>query len=309
MKKLKTKHKQSQAPSRRGNKVRTSGEPVHQFRRGRTLTGSSSLKISSSNEYNSDMLSPRALTHYLSAHRRRIVWRLVAVVIAALAVYVFTGQLIATATISSTSASIPTKLENEYSASLDRYLKLYPTQRFKPALHSDSMLDALQQQHPEIETATLNLTGKFGEAQLKVQLRRPIARWNLNGMDEYVDQYGVVFAYNAFDAPELQIIDKTGISPTSGGLVTSKRFLGFVGLVVGGLSEKGYHVTQATIPALTTRQLTITIREVSYSFKLNVDRSAGEQIEDIVRIIPFLKSKGSLPVYVDVRIKGKAFYK
>ena len=66
---------------------------------------------------------------------------------------------------------------------------------------------------------------------------------------------------------------------------------------------------QVIIPASTTRQVELRIKKVSYPVKFSVDRPAGEQTEDMARVIKYLKSKGVNPDYVDVRVSGKAFYK
>jgi hypothetical protein len=123
-----------------------------------------------------------------------------------------------------------------------------------------------------------------------------------------VDQQGVVFAYNAFAVPSLQIIDSSGAASASG-IVTSNRFLAFVGRVVGAAKAQGYTVTEAIIPALTTRQLEIKVNGTSYAIKYTLDRPAGEQAEDMARMIRYLQQQGITPTYIDVRTEGRAVYR
>ena len=74
------------------------------------------------------------------------------------------------------------------------------------------------------------------------------------------------------------------------------------------MQHYGYHVQTVTIPNGAIRQIDIQIENLSYRFKLSIDRSAGNQAEDIARIVPYLKAQKSTPQYVDVRVPGKAFY-
>lgn len=283
-------------------------EAPHQFRRGRTITGSSSANISSGNELRADILSPRAQSHHLSAHRRKLGWRLLAIVIVCLAIYVLLGQLIAEVTVRS-SVTVSRSARDSYVATLDTYLSRHPVERFKPSLNTRSMNQFLQASHPELLDSDIQLTSNFGKAQLSVRLRKPIARWTINGSNEYVDSTGTVFNYNAYPSDIVQIVDNNGAAAPQSGIVASQRFLSFVGLVVGDMQDRGYSVTKATIPPLTTRQLSLNVKKIPYTFTLSTDRSAGEQSEDISRIITYLRKKGITPSYVDVRLKGKAFYK
>jgi cell division septal protein FtsQ len=306
MKQLRKKKNNDNAPRRRsGTLERDSVEFTNQFRRGRTITGSSSSRISSGNELNADILSPRAQSHHLNLRRRKLVLRLIGVIVAALIVYVCVGQIIANVQVK-TNELVNASQSQQYAKALDGYFAKHPVERFRPSLNETSMVSYLQQTHPEIKSADVHLLSGFGDAQLEVTLRQPIARWTINGANEYVDETGTVFAQNAHSSDMIEIIDTTG---PRDGIVASKRFLGFVGLIVGDMKLRGYKVVRATIPALTTRQLEVTLENIPYTFKLSTDRSAGEQSEDISRIITYLKGSQISPGYVDVRVKGKAFYK
>lgn len=314
MKLFSSRHSETDRPRRRNvQSVEPSSlrsDQRNQFRRGRTLTGSSSHNVASSNELNADMLSPRAMAHHLTAHRRRLVIRFVAVIVMCLALYVLLGQIAASLQVSAKNQAILSAAQQQtYLKTAENYFAARPVERFHPSLNTASLIAYLQQFHPEVASADIILGGGFGEASLVLSLRQPIARWNIDGQDEFVDKNGVVFKANYYASPPLQIVDESGVAPVAGKSVASARFLGFVGLIVGDLEARGLKVTKATIPALKTRQIDITIEGLPYMFKLSTDRSAGEQTEDVSRIIPFLQKQGITPQYVDVRIKEKAFYK
>jgi len=310
---IKRKKTGQSAPRRRQST--DSHEPatdIKSFRLGRTLTGSRSPRVASSNELNSEMVSPRAKTHHLVRHRRRLFGRLMIVIIVCVGIYLFLGQLVATVHVQAIVGNAAMKLEddqaNKYLSTIDRYFSRRINERFRPNLNASDMIDYLQATHPEIESLDVQLTGGFGEAQIELKMRRPVARWIVNGETQFVNQDGVVFARNYYANPKVTIVDKNA-TKLSGGLVASNRFLSFVGQVVGDLQEEGLTVTKAIIPTLTTRQLEIHIKGVKPYFKLTIDRSAGEQSEDIVRIVHYFKKRGTNPAYVDVRVQGKAFYK
>lgn len=278
------------------------------FRRNQTITGSRSSHVSSTAEMNGTVLSPRAQSHHLYHQRRKIVRRLVAVVGVLILIYIAVGQLISETRVTLAKGSLSTSQMTLYQSTIDKYLNHQPSQRFYPVLDQSSLLRALQDQHPEISNVSMRLSGEIGVSEARIILRQPVARWSLNGREEFVDNYGYVFLINGFDTPTVQIVDESGLDP-SGGVVTSNRFLGFVGKVVGQMSSNGYTVEKASIPLLTTRQIAITVSGINYPIKMIIDRSAGEQVEDATRVIKYLANKGTHVEYIDVRVKGKAFYR
>lgn len=309
-----SKKSKRQEPARRRQDSRPA-EPasdVKNFRLGRTLTGSRSARIASGNELNAEMVSPRAKVHHLVHHRRRIFGRLLMVSALCVGLYLLMGQLVATIHVRATTdtdAVLLTETQmNTYQVTADNYFSRRINERFRPNLNTADLTSFMQASHPEIESVDMRLTDGFGAAQLELHMRRPVARWVVDGKTEFVNQDGIVFGQNFYADPRVKIIDKSA-AELNGGLVASNRFLSFVGQVVGDLEERGLRVTKATIPTLTTRQLEISVKGVRYYFKLTIDRSVGEQAEDVARIARYFKKRENKPTYVDVRVKGKAFYK
>ncbi len=284
---------------------------VSTFRQGRTLTGSRSSEVASSNEYNADFLSPRAHVHHLTKHRRRLGWRFVGVAIIVAGLIVFLSQFIATTAISSDQdVAISDAKLSSYNARAQSYLNDHLLERFQSMTNIDNFTKYMQQEHPEVASTRISLTGDIGKAQVAIKLRKPVARWVVNGQTEYVDDEGIVFGYSPFVEPGVTIVDNNHYpSNTSANLVASHRFLTFVGQVVGDGAKQGYVINKAELPELMTRALEVRVKGVSYTFKLSVDRPAGQQTEDMARVIRYMKQKGITPKYVDLRIKGEAYYK
>lgn len=280
------------------------------FRRNRTITGSSSSRIASSNELNADLLSPRAHAHHLARKRRRLLLYFIIVITMAFFLYVLVSQLVAVVSVRVVGApAFSAEQMKPYQAAVDKYYAARPVERLRFLLNSSDFLQNLQAMNPEIESIHMDQGSKIGEALLTVTPRQPIARWKANGKREYVDASGVVFARNYFDAPAVEIRDNSGVETAGSQVVTSHRFLAFVGRVIGYAADQGYTVKTVTIPALTTRQVRITLKGVGQYYTFSVDRPPAVQVEDMVRITKYLKSHGITPHYVDVRVEGKAFYK
>jgi hypothetical protein len=176
------------------------------------------------------------------------------------------------------------------------------------SINKDRLLRYIAADYPEVTSLSIEPQGNLGGVTMHVGLRTPIAKWSLRGQNEFVDQQGAVFSYNAYAEPSLQIVDSSGAA-TTGGLVTSNRFLAFVGRVVGAAKVQGYSVVEASIPPLTTRELEVRLDSVSYPIKFTLDRTAGEQAEDMAQAVKYLQGKGIQPAYLDVRVEGRAVYK
>ena len=283
---------------------------LNAYRRNRTITGSSSAHVASSNELNAELRSPRAHTHHLTRTRRRVFMHFAWVVVAGVALYMVIGQLIATVVVTpnNASATVLEERKREYASAIMGYLDKHPLERALYSINTVQLQAYMAEKYPEIAAIQFDSTGVLGRVNAYITLRQPILRWSLRGRNDFVDQQGVVFAYNAFAVPSLQIIDSSGAASASG-IVTSNRFLAFVGRVVGAAKAQGYTVTEAIIPALTTRQLEIKVNGTSYTIKYTLDRPAGEQAEDMARMIRYLQQQGITPTYIDVRTEGRAVYR
>jgi len=284
---------------------------VNNFRQGRTLTGSRSSEVASSNEYNADFLSPRAHVHHLTKHRRKLGWRFIGIAGIVAVLFVFLSQVIATTTVASNQeVTIADARKAAYNARIQTYLNDHLFQRFKSAVNGGGLTAYMQQKYPEVASVKVALTGNVGAAQANITFREPVARWVVNDQTEYVDENGIVFDYSAFTEPDVTIVDDNHYpAGTSANLVASHRFLTFVGQVVGDAGRRGYTVKKAELPEFTTRQLEVHVKGISYAFKLSIDRPAGEQVEDIDRIVRYMKRKSIYPKYVDLRVQGEAYHK
>jgi cell division septal protein FtsQ len=279
------------------------------FRRNRTLTGSSSVNVASSNELNAELRSPRAHVHHLTSLRRRLLLYFTAVLICTIGLYVLLSQLVATEYFQVKNVPVLAADKHEsYRSTMESYYSSRPVERLRFLLDEARLVSHMQAKHPEIHSLEVEQSG-FGEASVKISARQPVARWSIGSANRYVDGNGVVFSHNYYQVPSLQIIDNSGVQVGSNKLVASNRFLGFVGRLLSSASSRNLDVAKVTLPTATTRQVEVTFTGKTTRYKVSVDRSAGRQMEDISRIVVYLSKRNIVPGYVDVRLEGKAFYK
>lgn len=308
--------KQSDAPRRRQltGKVHeqrsneNSLEDRYAFRRNRTLTGSSSSNVSGVSESNAQLKSPRVQAHELAQHRRQLGVMLFGVLIGCALVYSLIWQFTAGVAIKAPKI-IATLDQGIYEKTLQSYFASRPVERLRFLTNSNALNEYVQSKNPEVAAVRIEGSAGVGTSVALLTMREPIAGWSINGRQQYVDSTGTAFARNYFTNPTVQIVDKSGIHIEAGHAVTSNRFLGFVGLTVGLAKAQGYVVQQVIIPAGKTREVELRLEGVEYPVILSIDRSAGEQIEDMTKALKWFEAKKQTPEYLDVRISGRAFYK
>lgn len=271
-----------------------------QFRRNRTLSGI---------QRETPEVSARAKVHHLTNQRRKIGGMLLIVLAASGLLALLLAQMTARVVITSASTAVSTPIDGvKYEKAINEYLGVHPVERLRFVLNEQELSSYLASAAPEVASVTQSGADNIVETRFSITFRKPIAGWQINSRQFYVDDHGIVFEKNYYGAPTVQIIDESGISPEQGSAVASTRFLSFVGKVVGQAKDRGYEVTQAILPSGTTRQLEIRLKDITPRVKLSIDRGAGEQVEDMARALKYLSDRGQAPGYVDVRVSGRAVY-
>lgn len=302
--------KQSNIPRRRLVERETSTPTSSDiFRRNRTLTGTTSNHLDSTN-VKSDLESPRTHVHHLTTKRQRVFSVLIIVLASVVLLWLLVSNFTATVAVSASSSVAMSKSINSsrYEKIIQKYLDINPMGRLRFSLDQSALTAYVSSELPEVADVKWQNMAGIGKTNFVVTMRVPVAGWRINDKQYYVDSKGVSFEYNYFSVPDVQIIDDSGISPQTGTAIASNRFLSFVGRVVALTKASGYTVTQAVLPAGTTRELEVRLKEGNFLAKLSIDRPAGEQVEDMVGAVRYFTSRGQTPKYIDVRVSGKAFY-
>lgn len=294
---------------RRRQQQSSASSPQPAFRRNKTLTGSRSSSVHSAGEDRAQLQSDRTHMHRLVDVRRRVITTLVSSVLVALSLYFLLSQFTANTQISVIGQPMTNEITRRYDPIIQSYFSKHPVERLRFFINKEDFTNFVHAKAPEVMEVSIAGGSEFASSSIEFRMRHPIASWKIGSTTEFVDANGVAFQYNYFSEPDVTVVDKSGVPVRSGGAVASRHFLGFVGLLVGDMSARDYQTKSITIPSDTTRQVQLRLKGVPYYIKCSIDRSAGEQAEDIDRIVSYLKKKHTSPHYVDVRIEEKAFYK
>ncbi len=272
-----------------------------QFRRNQTL---SSYRRSAPDE------SSRQKAHHLTMQRRRMGGAFAIVAAATVLLLLLLWQLIVQVHVTTSAKQLSTPFKSDaYEQSIGRYLALNPAQRLRAVLNEDDLSMFVANDFPEVGQVELRGSAGVARVDAVITFRTPVAGWQINGKQYYVDVDGMVFEKNYYDTPTVQIIDESGINPDQGGIVVGTRLLGFLGRVVSEAQGRGYTITHAVLPEGTTRQVEVRIEGVRTRIKLSIDRGAGEQVRDADLSLKHLKSRGVTAQYIDVRVPGRAAYR
>ncbi|MEI6850562.1 MAG: hypothetical protein WCK26_01180 [Candidatus Saccharibacteria bacterium] len=304
--------KQTNIPRRRSTELslEKSSAKNEVFKRNRTLAGTTSNSVNSANT-KQVLESPRLNAHNLSIQRRKIASVLFTILLASLFIWFLVSNFTASATISVVDTSISKSINNsKYEKAIQEYLGVNPMSRFSFIMDQSALTAYVSNKLPEVQEIKQRNMDGIGRTNFSITMRTPIAGWQINDKQYYVDSKGIPFEQNYYTTPAVQIIDNSGISlKNSSTAIASSRFLSFVGRIVYAAKTNGYTVTQAALPLNTTRELEVRIKEGNYLVKLSIDRPAGEQVEDMVAAIRYFSSRGQVPEYIDIRVSGKAFYR
>lgn len=278
------------------------------FRRSRTLTGSTSKKVKSSGE-NHQLVSPRTELRNLQKRRRKSIGGLVSSILLLVGLSFLLYHFVGGVNVNVSNAKMATPTD-KYAASVQKYLSSHPLERFRFNLDRNQLLSNIQEEFSEVESIVDIKESGIGEADFTFKVRTPVAGWSAKDRQYFVDEKGISFNNNYTVEPSVTIDDQSGVDVNSGSAVVSNRFLGYVGRVVAEFKLNGHEVTKVVIPYATTRQMNVQVADKeNLDIKMTVDRNVGEQVEDAARMLNFINTGSKNPSYIDVRIKGKAYYK
>lgn len=281
-------------------------QPKTSYKISRTLSGIRSSAFSPK----ISVESPRAKQHSLATHRKKTSFYLIIVLLVVAILIILIYQLTANVKVivNDTRLTKPVA-EDYYHSALTNYFDSHPIYRLRFVFNPKAVIEELKNTYPEIKDISDSGKTNLFDTSYLITFRKPVAGWKINDTQYFVDSDGVSFGRNYFSDPGVQIIDESGIRLEKGGLVTSGRFLTFVGKLVSVANENNYVVTEAKLPQDSTRQLNVKLQGINPYIKFSIDRGVAVQIEDMDRTLKFLYSRSINANYIDVRVSGKVFYK
>lgn len=289
------------------DKPSTSERQASLYTRGRTLAGATSHTLRSAEPRALGNATPREKVHHLTNLRRRLSLILGVSLVMSVLLVVFLYQFTASVHIGFTGQR-PTSTQ-AYEQAVQDYLTQNPLERLRFNLNQSKLSAFVSHKLPEVESVAAEGYAGPVTSGFDITLRRPVVSWNVDDKTYFVDAHGVSFTRNVYPNPTVTIIDNSGVEHTSGTAIASERFLTFVGKVIAQAQQHNLSVTKVAIPAGTSRQIELYIAGHDYPFIMSIDRSAGEQAEDMARVAGYFDKQGRKPKYVDLRVKGKAFFR
>jgi hypothetical protein len=283
------------------------------FRRSRTLNGSVSDLVESSNTKRLDLESDRLKLHQLNRQRNFFKTILiVSVVLVVLCSFLVSRSLILADIVLPTEFSGAGKENKKLKKVFFGYINNYPTEALSFTLNEGRAANFLQQNgYPEIKSVAAKINWIGLSDKIKVEYRSPVAVWSINNKKYYVDREGAVFENYSGVQPKLQIKDTNNyISQLSEKeTIASRQFIGYIGKLVGYIEKiNAPEVREIEIPPI-SRQLNIYLKNRDYAVYVNTERSPLEQAIDIKKSTQVIDNKNLKPEYLDVRAEGEAFFK
>ncbi len=288
------------------------GQDGISFRRSRTLQGTTSSNVKAANQKRAELKSDRLKKQDQQQQRRMVTTGLLVVVALVLfAWYLVSQYTVDVGEMTYNPETSTTPNDALYKKSINEYLSIRPAERFRFAINDSALTQFVAASLPEVKKISVD-GGQANRTNFKLELRQPIASWKTGDEQSFVDDEGVSLANNYYSNPSVVITDNTGASNSEqpGTAVVSERFLRFLGRLVALTNSSGLgEVSEASLPKNTAREIDIKLKGRPYYIKTHIDRDPAATVEDIKRVVGFLEQKKVTPVYIDVRVNGRAFYK
>jgi hypothetical protein len=211
-------------------------------------------------------------------------------------------------------AVIDSGLSERVKTATQEYLGQNPLRRLDFWLDKEGLRNYLAEKIPEVGAEVEFGREGWWAPSLVVECaaREPLLVWRAGGEKYFVDKFGVVFKENYYPIePGITVVDNNNLAV--GGKMPQK-ILAFLGQLVSDAGEMGLGLSEVSIPAGRAREVDVRVEREGKGllFKLSVERSAAQQVEDMERVMRHLEGAGVKIEgleYVDIRVEGRAFYK
>lgn len=274
------------------------------------MPGSTTHTLKEAHAHALHQATPREKMHRLASLRKKLITTLSVSFIAVIVLGALLYQFTAGVSVELSGVTPDSSVSRQYEEALQRYFSRNPLERLRFNIDQEAMTNFVHAEYPEVETVEVEGFASIAASTFSVLPRTPVVSWQVDDKVYYVDRYGVSFENNMYSQPSVRIVDNSGVDYTAGAAVASERFLNFVGQAVARSKEEaGVTVAEVSIPAGTSRQVALRLEGYQYEVIMSIDRSVGEQVEDMGRVVRHFEQQGRAPKYVDLRVKGKAFFR
>lgn len=272
------------------------------------MAGSTGHMLRSGDPHAAQVATPREKVHHLTRVRKKLSFVLSGLLFVIVVLGVFLQQFTASVVVQFGDAPRVDDVEN-YEQVVQDYLSQNPLERLRFNVNEKRLNDFVSANLPEVEYIEPAGYAGLVTSGFDVTLRKPVVSWLVDDQQYFVDQHGVSFTKNVYDEPGVKIVDESGVSYTAGAAIASERFLTFVGQAVALTEQYDLQAKEVSIPTGTSRQVEMRLEGRNYPVTMSIDRSVGEQVEDMSRVVLYFDAQPTKPRYIDLRVKGKAFYR
>lgn len=103
--------------------------------------------------------------------------------------------------------------------------------------------------------------------------------------------------------PTVEMVDEDGSD------YITERMKQYIGMMERDAKDSNLKVLKVIIPTGKAREVDVYFEGRNEFYKCNLDRGTAESLEDILRMIEYLKKNAIEASYVDVRLEGRAYFK
>lgn len=281
------------------------------FVRSRTLTGSQSRQVSAANEKRGFLVSPRLKTQDLKKRRRLIATATIVAWVAVGGMVFLIDQYIGRPQLQLSNSIVAPQLTQNLEGHTQDYFNNRPLERFRFAVDKEQFNNYMMSKVPELSNIEVVRAEGFSSSTAEVDLRRPVAKWVLDGTTYYVDASGQAFHQNYYEEPAVSVRDNSGLPPDEQQRLASRRLLYFIGQTVEAINvaDRLGQVEEVIIPPTSLKAIDVRLEGRGYRLKLHTDRAIGSQVADIESAVNYIERQKLTPRYIDLRVAGKAFYR
>lgn len=192
------------------------GQAGYEFRRSRTLTGTTSAKVPVAARQKGQLKTARLKLHQLRAHQTQLL-RALGGLLAVAGFIVYCGITFVTAPAIAFAQVGGQPNSGSYQQSIQQYFGQHFFERFGFALRPGELEGFLKERHPELRTVIVTRNWYGGDTSLALYFRQPLLVWQTSGQTFFVDDTGTAFQYNHFVTPTVVVTDQSGITPEASG--------------------------------------------------------------------------------------------
>lgn len=199
----------------------------------------------------------------------------------------------------------------DYQRVVDSYISSV-FDRTKLTFDSDSIVNALKHDFPEVDSATVELPIVGRSPVVRLDVSSPAAVLETDSDKFVMSSAGLIIdkTTNLLPIKGLPIVrNESGVNLGSGSVILSGLQVDFIRAISAQARRANINIDYFTLPT-TARELDMHVKKQGYRVKLDLSRDPLEQMGSYIAASKYLNSRHiSISQYIDVRVAGKIYYR